>query len=62
MDTHQPLAAGRRGLRRLGDLRKMMPLDLLSMYIVDLVIGCQFDASLDLFLKKLAFCSNDYAS
>ena len=62
MDTYQPLVAGRGGLRRFGDLRKMTPLDLLSMYIVNLVIFDQFEASLDVFFKKLAIFSNDYAS
>ena len=51
MDTYQPLAAGGEGLRRFGDLRKMTPLDLLSMYTVKLVIFCRFEASLD-FLSK----------
>ena len=37
MDIYQPLAAGRRGLRRFGDLRKMTPWDLLSMYVVNVV-------------------------
>ena len=62
VDIYQPLAAGRCGLRRFGDLRKMTPLDLLSRYIVNSVTYCQFEASLDLFFKKCAFCSNDNAS
>ena len=61
MDIYQPLASGRRGLQRFGDLRKMTPLDLLSMYSVNLVKLCQFEASL-FFFKKWAFCSNDSAS
>ena len=59
---YQPLVAGGEGLRRFGDLRKMTPLDVLNMYTVNLVICCRLEASLDVFFKKLAFCSNDYAS
>ena len=62
MDTYQPSAAGRRGLRRFGDLRKMTPMDVLSMYIVNLFICCHVEASLDFFPPTWAFCSNDYAS
>ena len=51
MDTYQPLVAGGEGLRRFGDLRKMTPLDLLSMYMVNLVDFHGFEASLD-FSKK----------
>ena len=53
MDTYQPLAAGGEGLRRFGDLRKMTFLDLLSMYIVNLVIICRFEASLEVFFQKV---------
>ena len=51
-DIYQPLAAGCEGLRRFGDFRKMTPLDVLSMYIVNLVIFGQFEASLDFFSKS----------
>ena len=47
----QPCVSGGRCLRRLGDLRKMTPPDFLSMYIVNLVIFCQFEALL-VFLSK----------
>ena len=47
VDIYQPLAAGRHALQRFGDLRKMTPLDLLSTYIVILVICSHFLASLD---------------
>ena len=52
MDIYQPLAVGRRGLRRFGDLRKMTPLFSLNMYTVNLVIFCHFEASLDFFSKS----------
>ena len=48
----QPCASGGRCLRRFGDLRKMTPPDLLSMYIVNLVIFCQFEPPLDFFSKS----------
>ena len=47
----QPCASGGRCLRRFGDLRKMTPPDLLSMYIVNLVRFCQFESPLDFFLS-----------
>ena len=63
MDTYQPLeAVSALPAAGFGDLNKMTPLDLLSMYIVNLVIFCQLLASLDVFVKKWTFCSNDYAS
>ena len=43
MSTYQPWAAGGNCLRRFGDLRKMTPPDLLSMYIVNLVTFCRFE-------------------
>ena len=48
----QPCASGGRCLRRFGDLRKMTPPDFLSMYIVNLVIFCQFEPPLDYFSKS----------
>ena len=55
MDTYQPLAAGRRGLRRFGDLIKMTPLDVFSMYIVNLIIFVQFEACVVSFLAGNLF-------
>ena len=51
MDTYQPLAAGRGGLRRVGDLRKLTPLDVFNMYSVNFVDVHGFEASLDIFSK-----------
>ena len=39
-------------LRRFGDLRKMTPPDFLSMYVINLVIFCQFEAPLVKFSKS----------
>ena len=51
MSTYQPWAAGGNCLRRFGDLRKMTPPDFLSMYIVNLVICCQFETHWTFFQK-----------
>ena len=53
MDIYQPLPAGRRGLRRFGDLGKMTPLDFFKMYMVNLVDFHGFEASLIFVLQQV---------